>query len=321
MMSSNKLRSLNLNQLPILREVLRQESVSQAADELNLSQPAVSNVLKSLRGHFDDQLIVRDGQTMKRTPRGEELLELLEASLSQVEAAVEGKRFDPTDTRGPVRIATVDNLIGLVAAPMSTILANEAPKLSVQFVLASQSLAEDLKSGSVDIAVTSTEFINSSTIADSLRDDILVLPVAREPLVCIAHSDDTEFAQGLTLEEYLARPHASYTVDPDHPHTVERKHIRELGLRRATRISTTCNQSLPDIVASSDCLAIVPISMALKASKILPIQYHKPPLPLPDIEWIVAWHNRASNDPLVQWARDKILECADLLTKSFADHA
>lgn len=312
--SSTKLRSLNLNHLPILREVLRLESVTKAADALHLSQPAVSNILKALRGYFDDELIARDGTAMRRTQKGQELLALLETSLSRVETAVEGRSFDPKTATGPLRIAAVDNLVGLAAGPMCQVLAEEAPELRVQFVGATRSLAEDLKSGAVELAVTSTEFINSAAIPDSLRDEIHTLPIATESLVCIARDDDEAFASGLSLEDYLARSHASYTVDPDHPYTIERKRIREAGVNRTTRASTTSNQSLPEIVAASDCLAIVPISMAITASKLLPLQYRKPPIDLPDIEWIVAWHERSSANDLVQWAKDRVVECSLILT-------
>ena len=245
---------------------------------------------------------------------------MLETSLSRMETAVEGHRFVPDKATGPLRIATVDNLIGLVAGPMCQILSEEAPNLTVQFVLATRNLAEDLKSGAVEVAVTSTEFMNSSAIADTLRSDIHTVPLASERLVCIARNDDADFARGLSLEEYVSRPHASYTVDPDHPYTVERKHIREAGLRRLTRISTTSNQSLPEIVAASDCLSIVPISMAITASKSLPIQYREPPFALPNIEWIVAWHNRTDTNDLVQWSKDRILDCSNIMKSRFSEN-
>jgi DNA-binding transcriptional LysR family regulator len=62
--SAKNLRALNLNHLPILREILRKASVSKAAEALNLTQPAVSNVLKALRAHFDDKLLTRHGSDL-----------------------------------------------------------------------------------------------------------------------------------------------------------------------------------------------------------------------------------------------------------------
>lgn len=317
MSSLKNLRSLNLNQLPILRELLRQENITRAAEILNLSQPAVSNVLKTLRGHFGDELLVREGTTMSRTTKGEELLVFLETALTHIESAIIGSDFDAASATGPVRIATVDNVIGTVAAPVCKILESEAPELAVQFVIASHSLAHDLKSGSVDIAVTSTEFLDSSTIPVSLRDELHTQFIGAERLVGIGRAGDPHIAEGLSLDAYMSRPHASYVVDPDHPHTVERQHIRNLKLRRSTRIATSSNQSLPAIVANSDCLAIVPLTLAKMAERHYPIQIFKPPMDLPDIQWVVAWHGRVSDVPLIQWSIDAILRCSKDIESRF----
>ncbi len=310
MSSLKNLRSLNLNQLPILREILRQESITRAAELLSLSQPAVSNVLKSLRGHFGDDLLTRDGTNMRRTAKGEELLVFLETALAHIESAIKGDAFDPALATGPIRIATVDNVISTFAGPICGILETEAPNLEVQFVIATHNLAGDLKSGAVDIAVTSTEFMDSPAISESLRKELCIHPVGVEPLVCIGRSDDAQLAKGLSLDVYMSRPHASYIVDPDHHHTVERQHIRDVGLSRSTRIATSSNQNLPAIVANSDCLAIVPITLAKTAVSQYPLKIFRPPFDLPDIKWVIAWHERSSANPLFQWSKDAILQCS-----------
>jgi DNA-binding transcriptional LysR family regulator len=305
--SSKNLRKLNLNHLPILREILRQQNLTKAAELLNLSQPAASNVLRSLRGHFGDDLLTREGIGMRRTAKGEELLLFLETALGHLESAVAGKPFDPVTATGPVRIATVDNVIGTYAAPMCRLLEREAPKLEIQFLVATRNLANDLKQGTVDVAITSTEFMDSPAISESLRKELRTQPIGTERLVCIGRSDDRELAKGLSLEAYLSRPHATYVVDADHHHTVERRYFREHGLSQFNRVATSSNHSLPAIVADSDCLAIVPVTLALWARKHYRLRIVEPPLDLPDINWVMAWHERAAVIPLVQWAMDAIM--------------
>jgi DNA-binding transcriptional LysR family regulator len=301
------LRSLNLNQLPILRELLRHESITKAATSLNLSQPAVSNVLKTLRGHFGDELLVRDGTKMSRTVKGQELLSVLEPALVHIESAIKGSDFDPLSAVGPVRIAAVDNLLATFAGPMCKLLEKEAPNLQLQFVFASRDLAADLKSGAADIAITSTVFLDSPGISESLRNEIHTQQIGVERLACIARRGDKELANGLSLETYMSRPHASYIVDPDHPHTVERQLMRQLDINRPVRVATSCNQSLLSIVADSDCLAIVPATMAMSGAKRHRIQIFRPPVDLPDIKWVVAWHQRLSNAPLIRWSIDAMM--------------
>ncbi len=58
------LRAVNLNLLPVLRELLRERSVTRAAEKLHLTQSGVSEALSRLRYHFQDELLVRVGRKM-----------------------------------------------------------------------------------------------------------------------------------------------------------------------------------------------------------------------------------------------------------------
>jgi LysR family transcriptional regulator, nod-box dependent transcriptional activator len=255
---SRNLRSLNLNFLPILRETLRQRHISKAADKLNLSQPTVSSALKAMREHFEDELLIRDGRELRLTTKGEQILGALELALHHVETAITGDDFDLLTATGTVRISTVDHVIGTLAGPLSALLVEEAPNLQLQFATVAVSVADELQSGALDIAITSTIMMETLSITESGRRELTSQMLATERLVCIGRSDDQELAKGLSLEAYLARPHASFVVDPEHYHTVERQTLLELGLEQKTRILSTSNQSLPAVVAASGCLALIP---------------------------------------------------------------
>ncbi|WP_421020805.1 LysR family transcriptional regulator, partial [Klebsiella pneumoniae] len=68
-----RLRAVNLNMLPVLRAILKHRNLTRAAEELNLTQSAVSNILKRLRDHFDDDLLIRDGRQFRLTERANRL--------------------------------------------------------------------------------------------------------------------------------------------------------------------------------------------------------------------------------------------------------
>ena len=64
---------VDLNLLVYLDALLRERNVTQAANQLNLSQPAMSNGLRRLRELFDDPLLVRTSDGMTPTERALEL--------------------------------------------------------------------------------------------------------------------------------------------------------------------------------------------------------------------------------------------------------
>ena len=78
------LRSLDLNLLLVLDALLAERNVTRAAQRLHLSQPAMSNALARLRRHFDDPLLVRTGNRMAATARGESLAQPLREALQRL---------------------------------------------------------------------------------------------------------------------------------------------------------------------------------------------------------------------------------------------
>ena len=69
------MRSLNLDQLRAFVEVIARGSVTAAAKELNLTQPAVTHQIQELERRFDVALVERIGKKAYLTEAGEKLLE------------------------------------------------------------------------------------------------------------------------------------------------------------------------------------------------------------------------------------------------------
>jgi hypothetical protein len=65
---------LKLRDLRDLEVMLTEGSLTRAAARLNTTQPSLSKALARLRTHFEDPLLVRDGQIMRATPMGAGML-------------------------------------------------------------------------------------------------------------------------------------------------------------------------------------------------------------------------------------------------------
>jgi len=61
-------RTLDLNLLRVFDEVMAERSLTRAARNLSLTQPAVSNALRRLRDTLGDELVRRSGQGVEPTP-------------------------------------------------------------------------------------------------------------------------------------------------------------------------------------------------------------------------------------------------------------
>jgi DNA-binding transcriptional LysR family regulator len=93
---------VTLTQLGAFVLVARLGSVRAAAEVLGVSEPAVSKAIAALRAHVDDQLIVRDGNTMTLTDGGSRLLTIASQMVSlgaDAEAAVRAAHGAPAQLR------------------------------------------------------------------------------------------------------------------------------------------------------------------------------------------------------------------------------
>ena len=99
---------LDLNLLVVLDKLLSLGNVSQTAQMLHMTQPAISMSLARLRAHFEDELLVQVGRKMVPTPFAESLRDKVREALSELEQiAMNRSGFDP---------ATVSRTFSIVAS-------------------------------------------------------------------------------------------------------------------------------------------------------------------------------------------------------------
>ena len=81
------MKNATLRQLKVFEAVARLRSFSRAAEELHLTQPAVSTQVRKLEAHADNALFEQLGKKIYLTPAGNELLAISRAIIQQFEAA------------------------------------------------------------------------------------------------------------------------------------------------------------------------------------------------------------------------------------------
>lgn len=305
------LRRYNLNALPALREILRHGNLTKAAKAMNLTQPALSNILKQLRVDFDDELIVRESNKMRLTPKGERLIAPLEQTLDAVENLLSGQRFDPSQSRGIFRIGTTDFVAGLVGPKLLSILAEEAPDIECQFLLARRSIIHDMLIGDVDMMIIPRMTMGAGFADASTLSQVSIHPLVTERHVCIGRNDDLELAAGLSVEAYLKRAHIGFIVEPQANVNAERAYLAQMGLTQSDRFLVTGYEIMPRLVAESGCIALVPESLAKAHLADLPLMMFDPPIAFPPMEFVMVSHQRGDADPMHLWFRAALLRSVE----------
>jgi DNA-binding transcriptional LysR family regulator len=302
-MKKVNLRRHNLNGLPVLREILLQGNLTKAAISLGLTQPALSNILKQLRAEFDDMLVVRQGQKMQLTPKAQALIGPLDQALKSVEDVLLRSRFDPATSDRRFRIATTDFIMGSLGGALSDHVMTNAPGISVLIDLAQRSSVDALMVGDIDMVITPTILLTAGISSRAENERVSSEILLTDDLVCMAHVEDEEFRAGLTVEQYLNRPHACYVFGDQNLTSMEHIHLQRLGLRQVEKILVSSYAALPAIVARAGLLALVPQSFAKMAATCYPLQFAPPPFDATNMGWSMVWHNRQDQSAEMDWLR------------------
>jgi len=127
----------------------RRMSITQAADDLCLTQSAVSRQIRALEEHLQVQLFVRQHRGVAFTPEGERLFRSADGAVQQLQdVAAEVRR---RDGRQPVTVTASIGVAGLWLLPRLGALQRRHPQLDVRLSASNQ--ISDLRADGIDLAI------------------------------------------------------------------------------------------------------------------------------------------------------------------------
>jgi DNA-binding transcriptional LysR family regulator len=291
-------KKLDLNLLVALEALLAERNVTKAAHRLNLSQPALSAQLNRLRDIFSDPLLLPAQRGMIATARALELQEPLHSALDQVRGVVAKQSpFDPATADITFSIAASDYVQYAVLMPLTLALQREAPKVRIAWrTIDGRTIAGQMESGEVDLG-----FITLDTAPDALRTRKLY----DETYVCIARRNHPMIARKLDLVTFAALDHVIVSPRGGGFTGATDTALEALGHERRVGLSVTSFLMVPEIVARSDMVALVPRKLVKDRADRL--QIIDPPLPVQGFTISLVWHDRTTAHPAQRWLREKII--------------
>ena len=294
------LRSVNLNLLPVLQALLRDASVSRAAEAVGLSQPAASRALAQLRSILGDPLLVRVGATLVLTPRAEALRTEVDAACRQVAAVWAPARFDPAHERREIVIASADYAPLLLVPILWPLLQAQAPGVTLRFAdwrpddLTDSRRATDFVIGPVDLLHRA----GAGAVDALFHDSFVPVVAATHPLA----------GQSPSREDIDAFPHILFTGgDPGDPGS---EAIGAMMGRPPPLVVAHVRQfaTLPLLALSTGAVAIMPRRLAEITGRDLAITILDEPEPRARVAIGLGWHARFAADPAHRWFRSLAIE-------------
>ena len=283
-------KKINLNLLVYLDALLSELSVSKAADKSNLSQAAMSAILKQLREVFDDPLFIREAHGLKPTPRALALSPKIKTFLSSADEILTKDEFDPY-----TQVATFNFILGshgelLVLSKLSAYLAQHAPHFTLKTIWVSENInLDELLATTVDLAI-GADFLPYGTM---INKELLL----EEEMACAMRKSHPFANKELTPELFMT---AEY-VDIAFIEKALYKQWAELGIKRNIKITVSNLISALEVIRNTDYLVIVPRHLA----NVLNEKQHFEIKPLTFLKKHFTinmyYHKRLSNYKPLQW--------------------
>jgi DNA-binding transcriptional LysR family regulator len=126
-------------------------SVTAAARDLGVSQPAVTKALRNLEKHVGARLLERSTRAVRPTAQGQTLFEASRTALATIDSAVEGVRLDMGAIEGSLRLHVPSCIGEKHVHPIVMAFQELHPRVSVDLVLESRNV--DLVHENFDIAI------------------------------------------------------------------------------------------------------------------------------------------------------------------------
>jgi DNA-binding transcriptional LysR family regulator len=297
-----RFNKLDLNLLVALDVLLKERSVTRAAEALNLSASAMSNALARLREYFDDELLVQIGRKMELTPRAEALQQAVRDVLLRIDSTIAAPpAFDPAISDRTFRIFASD-YTQIVLAPAMLALAARA-RSTVRFEFAPQ-VAEphrDLERGEADLLIIPSGFMSP----DHPREVLY-----RENFVCMLWRHGALADGELSFERYVAADHVAMQPAGGRADAFEGWFLKRYGITRRVSVTTYSFITLPALLEGTDRVATVHERVARRLVGAWPLEIRPTPIPIDPMEQAMQWHKFRTNDPGLTWLRNLLVEAA-----------
>lgn len=186
---------LNIQQLQSFVTVVSEGSMTEAANKLYLTQPAISQQIRNLEEDLGVELLLRGTRTIRPTLQGEMLLEQARRILQLVQQAENSIKMLGSQLSGHLRIGTLNSLGVQLVSPVIGRLLKLNPQVSfrVDFDEESQ-LVKKYNQQELDVVILPENVMNQ------IRTEQPRL-LLKEEMWLVGSSKDTQIPRQVSLKE------------------------------------------------------------------------------------------------------------------------
>jgi DNA-binding transcriptional LysR family regulator len=295
------LKTVDLNLLISFDALMSHRNVSRAAEQIGVTQSALSHALKRLRILLGDPLLRRGPRGMEPTERALSLRDPVKAVLAEIHSIVSTRiTFDPATTQRTFKLSMSDAM-NVEALPLiMRNLRKAAPNIDLLVTTSGPRAA--------CVRILNDEVELAIGVFPHVPAEILRRELYRDVLVCVADKNNPRLKGGRMDEKsYLESPHV--TVAPNLDSGVQLDEIfTAMGFPRRIVATVPHYTAVPGLVRGTDLVAhtrrrLINVLRTAANLVVFPIPA---PFRVPDLCFEQIWHPRHERDAGHRWLRQLI---------------
>ncbi|NOH80207.1 LysR family transcriptional regulator [Vibrio sp. RE86] len=271
---------MDLNLLTTFLSVYRHRSITMAAEELDVSQPAISNAIKRLEAELDQALFVREGRGIVPTSFAISIAEKVEEPLNILSRVAEKNKT--------LNVYCTESLLPMLAG-IENICLIEAP-------LDENQLFNALATQKIDIVID---------VISSKRHALIEELLFEDEAICLTRHDHPRIKEELSFEQYFQEQHIALKAKRSDMSSIEFLSDKPIPKRKIA-IETSSISSMLMLASCTDHIAAATRSLANALAPALQLTTHEIPLDLNPLPFRMLYHRRNLHDPLHRKVRDEI---------------
>ena len=291
-----RFQNLDLNLLVALDVLLRECSISRAAEQLHMSQPAMSSALARLRTYFGDELLVPVGRKLELTSRAESLKEAVRDVLMRVDNAIAAApEFNPAESDRKFQLIASDYTAVTLLPHVLALAQKQSRTVRFDLIPLLDRPQRALESGDADLMVIPRTYAWPDHPTELLF---------REAFCCVVCNDSSFARSGaLTAKQYETAGHVAVQPPAMDKPTLETWFRQRYLKARRVEATTFSFVGAPYLLVGTDRIATMHVRLARIARKSLPLTLFPLPTPMPPMEQMQQWHRHRTRDPGLIWLR------------------
>lgn len=315
MINNLNFRTLDLNLLRVFDEVMTERSLTRAAHNLAMTQPAVSNALRRLREVLGDELVRRSGYGVEPTPVALALWPTVRDALHMLRESLAPGTFDPTSARNAFVLAMADATAAKLIPGLMDLLETEAPGVNLRVLpLTTRDPRGLLESGTVDLAIGHFPGVLAELGAMHLQENDPQFHHQRlydGEYVVVMRRGHPLAGQPLSLDSYCDARHLLVSFS-GRPFGFVDEALAAVSRQRHVVITVNQFFTAGRVVATTDLLTVLPRHFVGATGMEDELALCDLPLQVPAVHVDSLWHRQATQNGAHRWLREAVARAANV---------